>query len=194
MFCSGVDFTHSYWQFLWHPSSRVCQYYVTPDSGFSPTRVLHGTTNAEIQLQFFLSTNVPACLRDQVLLWVKNCLIHERTDDNLFLTLRQFFEFCVRYYWKLNRRKSSLYTTKAKWCGRFIFGKVFASTLRDAMASLRWNVQQLEVSSSNIYVPCCGCVLQFPNFSLLFVNFTGFSSTSMHMLGNKRNEFFHECA
>lgn len=49
----GVDFTHSYWHLLFHATSRVCQSIITPDVVYTPTRLLHGTTNAVLHLHTF---------------------------------------------------------------------------------------------------------------------------------------------
>lgn len=65
---AGVGFPHSYWQLLLAVDSRVCQSVITPDGIFTPTRLLHGTTNAAIHLQLFLSTKVLLELLERVLL------------------------------------------------------------------------------------------------------------------------------
>jgi len=45
------DLSHGYWQLELDPASRTLQSFITPDGIFSPTRVLHGTTNAVTHLQ-----------------------------------------------------------------------------------------------------------------------------------------------
>lgn len=74
---AGVDFTDSYWQFLIHTTSRVCQSIISVDGAFTPTRLLYGTTNAVLHLQSFLSTKIPLAFSERVLLWVEDCRFHE---------------------------------------------------------------------------------------------------------------------
>jgi hypothetical protein len=45
------DLSHGYWQLELAPESQECQSFITPDGVFSPTRVLHGTSNAVLHLQ-----------------------------------------------------------------------------------------------------------------------------------------------
>jgi hypothetical protein len=45
-FFATFDLSHGYWQLPLAPESQECQSFITPDGVYSPTRVLHGTTNA----------------------------------------------------------------------------------------------------------------------------------------------------
>lgn len=117
---ASVDFTHSYWQLPLHKDSQECQSFVTPDNVFTPTRVPHGTTNAVLHLQSFLSTNAPAEVKQRMLLWVDDCLFHAPTATDLIKCLQSFFQFCSTYNLRLNPQKCVLYTTSVKWCGRII--------------------------------------------------------------------------
>lgn len=44
--------------------SRVVAGVISPDGVFTPTRVLHGTTNVVLQIQYFQSTKLPPELRE----------------------------------------------------------------------------------------------------------------------------------
>lgn len=119
-FYANFDFTHGYWQLPLHPESQECQSFITPDNVYTPTRVLHGTTNAVLHLQSFLSMNLPDALKEHTLLWVDDCLFHEATIESLLDDIRQFLEFCVKFNWKLHPRKCVLFTKSVRWCGRII--------------------------------------------------------------------------
>jgi hypothetical protein len=43
---ASIDLCHGYWQMPLEDSSQECQSFITPDGVFTPTRVLHGQTNA----------------------------------------------------------------------------------------------------------------------------------------------------
>jgi hypothetical protein len=45
-FFATFDQIHGYWQLMLDPDSQECQSFLTPDGVFTPTRVLHGTSNA----------------------------------------------------------------------------------------------------------------------------------------------------
>lgn len=117
---ASVDFTHSYWQLPLHKDSQECQSFVTPDNVFTPTRVPHGTTNAVLHLQSFLSTKVPLDVKQRMLLWVDDCLFHAPTVKDLVLCLNSFFHFCSDFNLRLHPKKCVLYATSVKWCGRII--------------------------------------------------------------------------
>lgn len=72
---ASVDLCHGYWQMGLDDESQECQSLVTPDGVFTPTRVLHGTTNAT---SYFQSTIRQLCIpiRDHVLQWQSELLFH----------------------------------------------------------------------------------------------------------------------
>ena len=43
---ASLDFCHGYWQLSLDRASQECQSFICPDGVYSPTRVLHGQTNA----------------------------------------------------------------------------------------------------------------------------------------------------
>lgn len=43
---ASMDFTQDYCQLLLHEDSKECQSFLTSDGGFTPLRVMHGTTSA----------------------------------------------------------------------------------------------------------------------------------------------------
>lgn len=50
-FYANVDLSHDYWQLPLHMDSQDFQSFLIPDGAYTPTRVLHWTTNAVAHLQ-----------------------------------------------------------------------------------------------------------------------------------------------
>jgi len=120
VFFANFDMSHGYWQLLLSLISQECQSFITPDGVFTPTRVLHGTTNAVTHLQASLASVIPASLRPNILCWLDDILIHAPTVEKLFEFISMFFKLCVDYNIKLHPAKCILYTTEICWCGRLI--------------------------------------------------------------------------
>lgn len=80
--CSAcIDLFHGYWQMPLDPKSQEFQSFITPDGVFTPTRVLHGQTNATF---YFQSTICELCLpiRDNLLQWLDDLLFIARLREN----------------------------------------------------------------------------------------------------------------
>lgn len=87
---------------------------------YTPNRVPHGTTNAVTHLQSSLTHTLPEKTKEQTLLWLDDCLLHESTVPRLLDVLRSFLEYCSDFNWKLHPAKFVLYTRSVRWCGRII--------------------------------------------------------------------------
>jgi hypothetical protein len=70
--------SHDYWQLPLVPESQECQSFITPEGVYSPTRALHGTTNAVIHIQALLK-EVFAPLSRNLLGWLDDLLLHAST-------------------------------------------------------------------------------------------------------------------
>lgn len=119
-FFANFDFVHSYWQLLLHPDSQESQSIITPDGVISPTRVPHGTTNAVTHLQSSIMMTLPDALKDSLLLWLDDCLLHSPTIPRFLDCIRRFLAYCAEYNWKLHPAKCILFTHSVRWCGRVI--------------------------------------------------------------------------
>ena len=82
---ANIDLCHGYWQMPLAPNAQECQSFITPEGVFSPTRVLHGQSNAVF---FFQSTVGGLCesLRDHILQWLDDLLFYAR-DTRQLLTV-----------------------------------------------------------------------------------------------------------
>lgn len=117
---ANVDFCQTYWQLALDPESQATQSFITPDGVYSPTRVMHGTTNAVMYLQSSIASNLPDPIRHHILLWLDDVLQHAATPEKLLDVLEGFFAFCVKFNLKLHPAKCTLYTREVRWCGRII--------------------------------------------------------------------------
>jgi hypothetical protein len=56
---ASIDLCNGYWQMALDEGSQECQSFITPDGVFTPTRVLHGQTNATSYFQSSLQQLSP---------------------------------------------------------------------------------------------------------------------------------------
>jgi hypothetical protein len=50
--------------------------------------------------------------------WLDDCLLHTKSEYNLFATLNIFFKKCQKYELNLRARKCVLFATMVRYCGR----------------------------------------------------------------------------
>ena len=117
---ANFDFSHAYWQLPLHPDSQSLHSFITPDGVFSPTRILHGTTNAVMHLQSSVEAILKTSLKRNTLLWLNDILIFSSTIDHLLELISEFIQLCKEYGLFLHRKKCLLITTSVRWCGRLI--------------------------------------------------------------------------
>jgi hypothetical protein len=87
----------------------------TPDGVYTPTRVLHGTWNATQHLQSVLVVMMDDT-KSNINVWLDNCLLHTKTDDDLLATLNVFFKQCREHGLKLHASKCVLFATTVRYC------------------------------------------------------------------------------
>lgn len=78
----------------------------------SPTRVLHGTTNIVMYLQFTestLSSKIRAEVLHVLLWWLDNIQLHSKTTLSHLDTVQLFFMFCAWFNLKLNSANCILF-------------------------------------------------------------------------------------
>jgi Reverse transcriptase (RNA-dependent DNA polymerase) len=83
---------------------------------YTPTRVLHGTRNATQLLQSVLIVMMDD-IKSNIKVWLDDCLLHTKTEDDLLATLNFFFKQCQEYGLKLHARKCVLFATMVRYCG-----------------------------------------------------------------------------
>jgi hypothetical protein len=86
---------------------------------YTPTRVLHRTRKARQHLQsvLVLMTND---IKSNIKVWLDDCHLHTKTEDDLLATLNFFFKKCQEHGLKLHASKSVLFASTVRYCGRLI--------------------------------------------------------------------------
>jgi Reverse transcriptase (RNA-dependent DNA polymerase) len=119
-FCT-FDLSHGYWQLELAAGSRECQSFITPEGVFTPTRALHGTSNAVLHMQAAVQ-GILNPLSEQLVAWLDDLLLHATADSLMLAHLRTFFTLCREYNLKLHPGKCTLFADLVRWCGRLVSG------------------------------------------------------------------------
>jgi hypothetical protein len=102
-----------------HKDSQDCQSFVTPDRVHPPTRVLHGTRNESQHLQSVLVVMMDY-VKSNIKVWLDYCLLHTKTEEDLFATLNFSFKKFQEHGLKLHASKCVLFASTVRYCGRLI--------------------------------------------------------------------------
>jgi hypothetical protein len=62
-------------------------------------------------------------IKSNIKVWLDDCLLHTKTDDDLLATLNFFFKQFQKYGLTLHARKCVLFATLVRYCGRMITKK-----------------------------------------------------------------------
>ena len=132
-----IDLCNGYWQMPLDKDSQECQSFHTEEEVVSPTRVLHGQTNAVFYFQSSFQQLIIEH-RDEILQWLDDLLGHAKTVPELLSLLRVLFEICRKFGITLHAKKCLWFKTEVKWCGRIISkeGIRFDPRSRDALLQM----------------------------------------------------------
>jgi len=116
------DFSHGYWQLPLDKDSQATQSFITPNGIYTPTRVLHGTSNATMHMQAEVNAIIQ---KDEILLahliaWLDDVLAYASTIGEYLDTLEKFFKACKKFRLRLHPGKCCLFALWIRWCGRSI--------------------------------------------------------------------------
>jgi Reverse transcriptase (RNA-dependent DNA polymerase) len=103
-----LDLCEGYWQIPLHKDSQDCQSFISPDGVYTPTRVLHRTRNATQHLQSVLVVMMDD-IKSNIKVWLDECLLHTKTEDDSLATLNLFFKTCQEHGLKLHASKCVLF-------------------------------------------------------------------------------------
>jgi hypothetical protein len=59
-------------------------------------------------------------IKSNIKVWLDDCLLHTKTEDDLLATLNFFFTQCQGHGLKLHASKCVLFATTVRYCGRLI--------------------------------------------------------------------------
>jgi hypothetical protein len=105
---------------------------------YTPTRVLHGTRNATQHLRSVLIVMMDD-IKCNIKVWLDDCLLHTKTEDDLLATLNFFFKKFQEHGLKLHARKCVLFASTVRYCGRLITkdGVRFAPKNMEALQTMQ---------------------------------------------------------
>jgi hypothetical protein len=130
-----LDFCQGYWQIPLHKDSHDFQPLIKPDRMYTPTRVLHGTRKGTQNLQSVLVVMMDD-IKSNIKVWLDDCILHTKTDDDLLATLNFFFR---EHGLKLHASMCVLFATTVRYHGRMIInnGVRFDPTNMQALQTMQ---------------------------------------------------------
>jgi Reverse transcriptase (RNA-dependent DNA polymerase) len=108
-----------YWKLPLDEDSQECQSVITPDGVYTPTTVLHGTTNATVHMQSIME-ELMHDIRHSIKIWLDDNMIHVTDEKKLLEVLEHFLRKCLQHGLFLHAAKRDLYGTEFRYCGRII--------------------------------------------------------------------------
>eukprot|EP00171_Calliarthron_tuberculosum_P020988 IDg20988t1 len=67
---ANFDLSHAYWQLPLAQEIQESQSFITPFGVFTPTRVLHATSNAVAHLEASVHAIIPSCITENTFVWL----------------------------------------------------------------------------------------------------------------------------
>lgn len=116
---AGIDFCSGYWQLPLDNDSQSYFAFMTCDGVVQPTRTTQGGCNSPANFQ----ANVEPCfaaLRDHLLAWLDDFVLHGRNEDEHLQNLLRFLDVCVEKNLVISIIKSTFFASTIEWCGRVI--------------------------------------------------------------------------
>jgi hypothetical protein len=120
-----------------HPDSRECQSIGTPFGVFTPTILLHGTTNATMHMQAIIESIIQD-FKPPAETWLDDVATHAKSENEYLDALEQFFGKVQLAGLKLHVHKATLITESINFCGRIVSknGEQFVPRTLDALQEM----------------------------------------------------------
>ena len=115
-----IDLCAGYWQMALDERDAPIHSFITPQGVFTPLRVLHGACGAPAAFQHLMRALFSSL---RIKSWIDDQLGYFRTWEEHISQLRSLFEICREKNVYLSAKKTSLYQTSARWCGRVVDGE-----------------------------------------------------------------------
>ncbi|OWZ11616.1 Retroelement [Phytophthora megakarya] len=96
---------------------------MTNEKIFTPRRVPQGSSDAAIFFQQTMERCFASLLYEHLLIWIDDLLLYAANIDTYPVKFGELFSLLNQFGLKLSVKKSSLYQTQVKWCGRIIDGQ-----------------------------------------------------------------------
>lgn len=96
---------------------------MTDEKIFTPRRVPQGCADAAIYFQQTMEACFASLLYKHLLIWIDDLLLYANSINTYLDKLQELFFLLDKYGLKLSTKKTSLYQTSVKWCGKIITGE-----------------------------------------------------------------------
>eukprot|EP00644_Phytophthora_capsici_P014120 jgi/Phyca11/99271/e_gw1.3.1308.1 len=96
---------------------------MTDEKVFTPRSVSQGCSDAAIFFQKTMESCFASLLYDHLLIWIDDLLLYAKDIDGYLDKLEEMLSLMDHFGLKLSAKKTSLYQTEVKWCGRIISGE-----------------------------------------------------------------------
>ncbi|KAF1322126.1 hypothetical protein FI667_g11572, partial [Globisporangium splendens] len=117
---SVFDFLKGFWQLPLAKASQEILSYMTDKKIFTPLRVPQGSADAALHFQATVEKVLDELLYKYVLVWVDDLLLFSDSVEELLNVMERVFFLLDQHGLKLSPKKSHLFLTEVKWCGRII--------------------------------------------------------------------------
>ncbi|KAE8991466.1 hypothetical protein PF004_g17961 [Phytophthora fragariae] len=117
------DFLKGFWQLPLAEISQEFISYMTDEKIFTPRRVPQGCSDAAIYSQKTMENCFASLLYEHLLIWIDDLLLYAADIDTYLVKLAELFSLLNQFGSKLSAKKTSLYQTQVKWCGKVIDGQ-----------------------------------------------------------------------
>lgn len=115
---------------------------------YTPTHVLHGTTNAVKFLQSTVASIIPNGFRTNIMYWMKDILGHAESIKDLLNDIRTIFRLFAEFNIKFHPVKCEMFSTQSHWCRHLLM--VYDSTRIPLTSFVRFNIQRLMHNLKNV--------------------------------------------
>jgi RNase H-like domain found in reverse transcriptase len=89
---------------------------ITPDGVYTPKCVLDRTRNGTQHMKSVLVVMMHD-IKSNIKVWLDDCLLHTKTEDDLLATIRLFFKQRQKYGLKMHASNCVLLATTVRYCG-----------------------------------------------------------------------------
>ena len=163
MFAS-IDFVSAYWQRPLYKESYTACGVVIPKWVVMSKRVLPGLANAAA---YFQSPVEPllAELRGNMKAWLDDFNLHATEETELLELLERFFSICTEKRLLISARKSVLFATELKWCGRIINAEGYTIDLVKIDSLRNMTMPETAAELAQFVYCCLWMALTIPEFN-----------------------------
>lgn len=151
---ANFDKFYGNWQLMLALPSQECQSLIMLDGIFTPTSVIPGTTNVDIQLQSSLMGINTAHLLVSTLFWLDDILLCASAMQRLLESILSFFASCTENNIEQHPAKSILFAKEDRWCGQLTSADGIRYSPRGLDGWFSWSRLSMKHTCNSSYAYC----------------------------------------